>query len=151
MHSLGSAPPPPSQRDPLALTGARMGNPENVQGQLSGGYVNRICMQKRRFFPFYIQIYFSEKYPGARERLLTSHSVKKGRWVYDRGECAHWNTESIALSVLFCVVPLPLGAVEPSCKANTCPIVAKPPSVSRTTDMRRRCHGRPRGGAAPKV
>lgn len=89
MQSLGSAPPDtptPKKMTPPPPTGAEMGNPENAQGQLSGGYAKRSCMQKRRFFPFYIQIYFSEKYPGARERFLTSRSVKKGRWVYDRGE-----------------------------------------------------------------
>ena len=60
----------------------------HAQVQLFGGSRNPVCMGKRRFFEIYIQMNLSEKYPGARERFLTGRSVKRGRWVYDRGERA---------------------------------------------------------------
>ena len=75
----GGPPPPP-------ITGG--GFRENAQGRLFGGSQKPVCMGKRRFFEFYIQMNLSEKYPGARERFLTGRSVKRGRWVYDRGERA---------------------------------------------------------------
>ena len=59
---------------------------ENDQGRLSGGSRVHVCMGQRRFFEIHIQMNLSEKYPGARERFLTSRSVNRGRWVYDRGE-----------------------------------------------------------------
>ena len=77
----GSVPTPPSQTTEGHFC-------ENAQGQLFGGSWMPVCMGKRRLFEFYIQMNLSEKYPGARERFLTSRSVKRGRWVYDRGERA---------------------------------------------------------------
>jgi hypothetical protein len=120
-------------------------------GQLSGCSWRLVCMGKRRSFEFHTQINLSDKYSGTRERFLTSRSVKRGRWVYDRGERAlirilesesPEKSGSLRVGILVGVSP-PMGcrAHYPSivstrgCSGDLCLIVAMPPTASRTTDM----------------
>jgi hypothetical protein len=58
-------------------------------------------MKKGRLFENTIQMNLSETPVVGRERFLTSRSVKKGRWVYDRGERTHQKNQKSNLAYGF--------------------------------------------------